>query len=94
MKIMDFLNKKAISVNIKATDKEGVIRELADLLASATDMKNKEELIRAVLAREVDPQRAGALLPGRLPAGRPDPGRTRHQPGRDQRDRRGQRCHR
>jgi len=52
MKIMDFLNKKAISVDIKATDKEGVIRELSDLLANATDMKNKEELISAVLARE------------------------------------------
>ena len=52
MKIMDFLNKKAISVDVKATDKEGVIRELADLLANATGMKNKEELIRAVLARE------------------------------------------
>jgi PTS system, fructose subfamily, IIA component len=52
MKIMDFLNKKAISVDIKATDKEGVIRELVDLLANATEMKNKEELIRAVLARE------------------------------------------
>jgi PTS system nitrogen regulatory IIA component len=52
MKIMDFLNKKAISVDIKATDKEGVIRELADLLANAIDIKNKEELIKAVLARE------------------------------------------
>ncbi|MDP3730341.1 MAG: PTS sugar transporter subunit IIA [Candidatus Omnitrophota bacterium] len=52
MKIMDFLNKKAISMDIKATDKEGVIRELADLLAGATGMKNKEELISAVLARE------------------------------------------
>ena len=38
MKIMDFLNKKAISVNIKAADKEGVIRELVDLLAGATEV--------------------------------------------------------
>lgn len=52
MKIMDFLNKNAITVDIKATDKEGVIRELVDLLASATDIKNKEDLVRAVLARE------------------------------------------
>ena len=52
MKIMDFLNKKAISVNMKAGDKEGVIRELVGLLASATDIKDKEGLIRAVLARE------------------------------------------
>ena len=52
MKIMDFLQKKAISVNIKSTDKEGVIRELIDLLSNATEIKNKEELIKAVLARE------------------------------------------
>ena len=53
MKIMDFLNKKAISVNIKAADKEGVIRELVDLLASATDIKNsKEDLVKSVLSRE------------------------------------------
>ena len=52
MKIMDFLNKKAVSVDIKSTDKEGVIRELVDLLSNATEIKNKEELISAVLARE------------------------------------------
>src|SRR3989338_5523049 len=52
MKIMDFLNKKAISVSIKATDKEGVIRELVDILARATDIKNEEELIKAILDRE------------------------------------------
>ncbi len=52
MKIMDFLNKNAISVDIKASDKEGVIRELVDILATATGIKNKEDLVRAVLARE------------------------------------------
>lgn len=52
MKIMDFLNKKAISVNIKSADKEGVIKELVDLLADAADIKNKEDLVKAVLARE------------------------------------------
>jgi PTS system nitrogen regulatory IIA component len=52
MKIMDFLNKKAISVNVKAQDKEGVIRELINLLSNATEIKNKEELIKAILARE------------------------------------------
>ena len=52
MKIMDFLNKKAISLSIKATDKEGVIRELVDILARATDIKNEEELIKAILDRE------------------------------------------
>ena len=52
MKIMDFLNKKAISVNIKATDKEGIVRELVGLLSNATEIKSKEELIKAVLSRE------------------------------------------
>jgi PTS system nitrogen regulatory IIA component len=52
MKIMDFLNKKAVSVNIKSTDKEGVIRELVGLLSNATEVKNKEDLINSVLARE------------------------------------------
>ncbi len=52
MKIMDFLNKKAISVNLKATDKEGVIHELVELLSNAAEIKNKEELIKAVLSRE------------------------------------------
>ena len=52
MKIMDFLNKNAISVNVKSQDKEGVIRELIDLLSNATEIKNKEDLIKAVLSRE------------------------------------------
>lgn len=52
MKIMEFLSKKAITVSLKSTDKEGVIRELADLLAKAGEIKNKEELVKAILARE------------------------------------------
>lgn len=52
MKIMDFLNKKAVTANLKSTDKEDTIRELVDLLAKAEDIKNKEELVRALLTRE------------------------------------------
>jgi len=52
MKIMEFLNKKAMTTNLKASDKEGVIRELVELLAKAGDIKNKEELIKALLTRE------------------------------------------
>ena len=52
MKIMEFLNKKAISVNLKSTDKDDVIKELVDLLVKAGEVKNKEELVRALLARE------------------------------------------
>jgi PTS system nitrogen regulatory IIA component len=52
MKIMDFLNKKAIIVNLKAGDKEGVIRELVDYLVKAGAIKNKEEIVKTLLARE------------------------------------------
>ncbi|MDO8524918.1 MAG: PTS sugar transporter subunit IIA [Candidatus Omnitrophota bacterium] len=52
MKIMEFLSKKAITADLKATDKEGVIREMVDLLAKADDIKNKEDLIKALLTRE------------------------------------------
>jgi PTS system nitrogen regulatory IIA component len=52
MKIMDFLNKKAVTANLKATDKEGVIRELVTLLAGATDIKNREELVKTLMMRE------------------------------------------
>jgi len=52
MKIMDFLNKKAVTADLKSTDKEDVIRELVDTLAKAEDIKNKEELVKALLTRE------------------------------------------
>jgi PTS system nitrogen regulatory IIA component len=52
MKIVDFLNEKAIVADIKATDKEGVIRELVESLAKAEGIKNKEELIKVLLNRE------------------------------------------
>lgn len=52
MKIMDFLSKKAITANLKASDKEGVIREMVDLLAKADEIKNKDDLTKALLTRE------------------------------------------
>ena len=52
MKIMEFLSKKAVTANIKSTDKEGVIRELVDLLAKSGEIKNKEDLVKALLTRE------------------------------------------
>ncbi|MBI3253037.1 MAG: PTS sugar transporter subunit IIA [Candidatus Omnitrophica bacterium] len=52
MKIAEFLNEKAVSANLKATNKEGVIRELVELLAKAEGMKNKEELVKVLLGRE------------------------------------------
>ncbi|MDD5496433.1 MAG: PTS sugar transporter subunit IIA [Candidatus Omnitrophica bacterium] len=52
MKIMDFLDKKAITANLKSTDKEGAIRELVDLLANAGDISDRDDLVKSILARE------------------------------------------
>lgn len=54
MKILDFLCKKAITLNLKATSKEDTIKELVDLLVSAGEIEKKErsKLIEALMARE------------------------------------------
>ena len=52
MKIMDFLNEKAVCANLKAQDKQGVIRELIDLLYKTGAIKDKEELYSTLLSRE------------------------------------------
>ena len=52
MKIVEFLNEKAVTADIKATTKEGVIRELVDLLVKAEGIKNKEELVKVLINRE------------------------------------------
>ncbi|MBI4432762.1 MAG: PTS sugar transporter subunit IIA [Candidatus Omnitrophica bacterium] len=52
MKIVEFLNEKSVNANLKATTKEGIIRELIDLLAKNEGIKNKEELVKVLLGRE------------------------------------------
>jgi len=52
MKIMDFLNDKAISANLGAQTKEAIIRELVELLVKAQVIKDKEKLIKILLERE------------------------------------------
>lgn len=52
MKIIEFLNEKAVTGNIKATDKEGAIRELVDLLVKAEGIKNRDDLVKALINRE------------------------------------------
>ena len=52
MKIVEFLNEKAVTGNVKASDKEGVIREMVDILCKAEGIKNKEELVKALINRE------------------------------------------
>ncbi len=52
MRIVDFLNQKAISIDLKSKTKKDVIKELVGLLAEGGEFKNKEELVRILLARE------------------------------------------
>lgn len=52
MKIVEFLNEKAVTANLKSTTKEGVLREMVDLLAKAEGLRNKEELLSVLINRE------------------------------------------
>lgn len=54
MKISDFLCHKAVSADLAATTKKGVIDELVDLLikAQAVDKKLRPKLIEILMARE------------------------------------------
>jgi PTS system nitrogen regulatory IIA component len=52
MKVIEFLNPEAISVSLKATQKEEAIRELVGLLSKAHSIKDKELLIKALMNRE------------------------------------------
>ncbi|MFH1248517.1 MAG: PTS sugar transporter subunit IIA [Candidatus Omnitrophota bacterium] len=54
MKIMDFLSKEAILVDMKSTKKEEAIKELVDSLITAGDIdkSSKTKLINALMERE------------------------------------------
>lgn len=52
MKIMDFLSKDAVTVDLKATDKKAAIVELTELMAKARKVKKSAEIIETVLERE------------------------------------------
>jgi len=54
MQTMDFLNPKAITTNLQANDKKGIIKELLDLLIKAGDIdsKDKDALLDVILERE------------------------------------------
>ena len=54
MKITDFLRERAVNIELAATNKEGVIRELVHLLVKAGEIKpvEEEKLVPILLARE------------------------------------------
>ncbi|MCM8797256.1 MAG: PTS sugar transporter subunit IIA [Candidatus Omnitrophica bacterium] len=55
MQIMDFLSKKAIITDIKATKKEDVVRELVDALVESGEIEKRyrNKLIDALMSREM-----------------------------------------
>lgn len=54
MKIMDFLSKNAMTVNIKGTDKDSILKELVELLINSeeVDKKNRNKLVELLKTRE------------------------------------------
>jgi PTS system nitrogen regulatory IIA component len=52
MKIMDFLNEKAVIASLTATTKEGIIRELIEQLETAQAIRDTEKLVKILLERE------------------------------------------
>lgn len=54
MKIMDFLSKKAIVMDIKSAKKEDVIKELVDALINVEEIerRHRNKLVESLMARE------------------------------------------
>ncbi len=52
MKITDFLNLKAIKVDLDSTTKEDVLSEMVDALAESKDIGDKKTVLKALLERE------------------------------------------
>ncbi len=52
MKIIDFLKEEAIVPDLKATDKESVIKELVTLLKNIGEISDQEKIVEVILERE------------------------------------------
>ena len=52
MKIIDFLKEGAIVPDLKATDKESVIKELVTLLKDIGEISDQEKIVEIILERE------------------------------------------
>lgn len=52
MKITDFLDQKAIKIGLEATSKEGILKELVDVLAGIKDLGDTKSIVKALLERE------------------------------------------
>ena len=53
MKITDFLDQRAIKIGLEATEKEGILKELIDVLADVKDLgQERKAIVKALLERE------------------------------------------
>ena len=52
MEIREFLNTKAININLESKDKEGIIKELLQMLFKAGAIKNTDKLFKILMDRE------------------------------------------
>jgi len=52
IKIFNFINEKSILLELKATDKKGVIEEMVKHLVDSGLVANKKELVKIILDRE------------------------------------------
>ncbi|MEE9500120.1 MAG: PTS sugar transporter subunit IIA [Candidatus Omnitrophota bacterium] len=55
MRIMDFIKRRAVTINLKSNDKEGVIKELVGLVIKTGQVRprDKESLVKILLDREL-----------------------------------------
>ncbi len=55
MKISEFLNKKAVTADLAAKDKKGVITEMVDLIVKSGEIKSKEKdgIVKVLMDREL-----------------------------------------
>lgn len=55
MKLVDFLNRKAATVDLKSNDKEGIIKELIGLMGRAAGINSRDmsALFKIIMDREV-----------------------------------------
>jgi len=52
MKIMEFLDKRGIKMEMESTEKADILKELVDLLANVTDIGDKKLILKALVDRE------------------------------------------
>jgi len=52
VKIMDFLDKKAIKLDLQSVEKEDALKELVDLLAETQEIGDKKGILKALIERE------------------------------------------